>query len=115
MDKTRLHFLGHRLRREFRVPDDLPFPMRKALEALADPDPTETESKIGKSGEASEKQTTEAGRDSAEADGGAQSPGPGTRDASPGQEANVIHHVFEPRHYVTSAGGLSSRRPLKEA
>ena len=27
--------LGQQLRKEFRVSDDLPFPMRKALEALA--------------------------------------------------------------------------------
>lgn len=43
MDKTRLHVLGRRLRREFRVPDDLPFPMQKALEALATRDTPEAE------------------------------------------------------------------------
>jgi hypothetical protein len=28
--------LGKQLRKEFQVPDDLPFPMRKALEALTE-------------------------------------------------------------------------------
>ncbi|ODT22188.1 MAG: hypothetical protein ABS54_11755 [Hyphomicrobium sp. SCN 65-11] len=35
MDKTRIHIFGKGLRRSFCPPDDLPYPMRKALEALA--------------------------------------------------------------------------------
>lgn len=35
MDKTRINIVGKHLRRTFVAPDDLPFPMQKALEALA--------------------------------------------------------------------------------
>lgn len=35
MDKTRIKILGKQLRRAYVAPDDLPCPMRKALEQLA--------------------------------------------------------------------------------
>ena len=38
MQKTNIHIFGQRLRGVFCTPDDLPYPMRKALEALASKD-----------------------------------------------------------------------------
>jgi hypothetical protein len=35
MDKRTIYLIGHKLRREFKPPDDLPYPMRMALKALA--------------------------------------------------------------------------------
>jgi hypothetical protein len=35
MDKPTLNLIGHKLRREFKAPDDLPYPMQMALKALA--------------------------------------------------------------------------------
>ena len=35
MDKPTLNLIGHKLRREFKPPDDLPYPMQMALKALA--------------------------------------------------------------------------------
>ena len=35
MDKPTINLIGHKLRREFRPPDDLPYPMQMALKALA--------------------------------------------------------------------------------
>ena len=35
MDKPTINLIGHKLRREFRAPDDLPYPMQMALKALA--------------------------------------------------------------------------------
>ncbi len=36
MDKTHIRVIGKKLRQTFIAPDDLPFPMRKALEALGE-------------------------------------------------------------------------------
>jgi hypothetical protein len=35
MDKPTINLIGHKLRREFKPPDDLPYPMQMALKALA--------------------------------------------------------------------------------
>jgi hypothetical protein len=35
MDKPTIYLIGHKLRREFKAPDDLPYPMQMALKALA--------------------------------------------------------------------------------
>lgn len=35
MDKPTINLIGHKLRREFKAPDDLPYPMQMALKALA--------------------------------------------------------------------------------
>jgi hypothetical protein len=35
MDKPTFNLIGHKLRREFKAPDDLPYPMQMALKALA--------------------------------------------------------------------------------
>lgn len=35
MDKPTIELIGHKLRREFKAPGDLPYPMRMALAALA--------------------------------------------------------------------------------
>ena len=36
MEKSTIKILGKGLKQSFRPPEDLPYPMRKALEALAD-------------------------------------------------------------------------------
>jgi hypothetical protein len=35
MDKATIYLIGHKLRKEFRPPEDLPYPMQMALKALA--------------------------------------------------------------------------------
>jgi hypothetical protein len=35
MDKPTIELIGHKLRREFKAPDALPYPIRMALAALA--------------------------------------------------------------------------------
>jgi hypothetical protein len=35
MDKPTIELIGHKLRKEFKAPDALPYPMRMALAALA--------------------------------------------------------------------------------
>jgi hypothetical protein len=35
MDKPTIHLIGHKLRRAFKPPEDLPYPMQMALKALA--------------------------------------------------------------------------------
>lgn len=39
MDKTRINIFGKQLRKTYVTPDDLPYPMRKALEELTAKDP----------------------------------------------------------------------------